>query len=70
MDLYRQLDVPGEMFWHSVNSAGQDMRRIHTGLPKLIVKVLTNIVINDYDGVEFGDTNSSTLSQEIWKKIE
>lgn len=70
MDLYRQLDVPGEMFWHSVNSAGQDMRRIHTGLPKLIVKVLTNIVINDYDGVEFGDTNASTLSQETWKKIE
>ena len=43
--LYHQLDIGEETFWHSDCSTGQDMRKIHTGLPRLMVNALANISI-------------------------
>ena len=69
-DLYRQLNVAPTTFWKAISSDGMEIRKIHTGLPKLIVKTLTNIVINDYNGVEFGDKSASQTSADVWCKIE
>ena len=69
-DLYSQLDVPSAMFWKAKCTQGMEIRKLHTGLPKLIVKVLTNIVINDYDGIVFGDKKASNSLSELWSDIE
>ena len=64
--LYGQIDVQPTMFWKATCTKGMEIRKIHTGLPKLIVKTLTDIIINDYNGVEF--TDQPTLEDE-WNKI-
>ena len=64
-DLYRQLDVPSTMFWKASSTAGMEIRKIHTGLPSLIVDVLTNIIVNDFDGVDI----KSLSEQDIWNNI-
>lgn len=65
-ELYSQLDVPPTMFWKASCTKGREIRKIHTGLPALIVKTLTNIIINDYNGVEFADND---VLAEIWDDI-
>lgn len=53
-------------FWASVCTPGMEIRKIHTGLPGLIVKVLTAVVLTDMNDFEF-----DSLEQEnIWKEIE
>ena len=64
-DLYSQLDVPSTMFWKASSTAGMEIRKIHTGLPALIVNVLANIIVHDFDGVEI----SRDTEREIWDKI-
>lgn len=63
--LYGQLDVPVTMFWKASCTKGMEIRKIHTGIPKIIVKVLTNIVINDYNGVEI----DKPVLNEAWESI-
>ena len=53
-------------FWASKSTPGMDMRKIHTGLPQLIVKVLTAIVLSDMNDFEF----DSDKQEETWKSIE
>lgn len=64
--LYGQIDVQPTMFWKATCTKGMEIRKIHTGLPKLIVKTLTDIVINDYNGVEFAD---QPILEDEWNKI-
>lgn len=64
--LYHQTGLGEETFWGSDCSQGQSMRKIHTGLPKLMVKMLTNISIDDISSIEFDDEDI----KEIWNKIE
>ena len=64
-ELYNQLDVPNTMFWKASSTAGMEIRKIHTGLPALIVKVLANIIVNDFDGVEIENLSE----QDIWDNI-
>lgn len=64
-ELYSQLDVPSTMFWKASSTAGMEIRKIHTGLPALIVNVLANIIVHDFDGVEI----SRDTEREIWDKI-
>lgn len=52
-------------FWASKCSAGMEMRKIHVGLPGLMVRVLVNIVTNDMNEFEFEDAQQ----QEKWKNI-
>lgn len=64
--MYSQLPLaPKTMFWKSVCTPGLEIRKIHTGLPKLIVDTLTDIVVNDFSGAEL----SEEALQQIWKKI-
>ena len=54
-------------FWASKCTPGMEMRKIHTGLPSLIVRVLTNIVLADMNDFEFNDGKQEVLWKEIAK---
>lgn len=54
-------------FWASKCSPGMEMRKIHTGLPALMVRVLKNIVLNDMNDLEFEDEKHKQLWKEITK---
>lgn len=58
-------------FWASRASAGMEMRKIHTGLPALIVNTLTGIVMSDFNAVEFSNEHGNgDRAQLIWDGIE
>lgn len=64
-------------FWAATPTKGLKIRKIHTGLPSLIVKTLSKVVMNNFDGVsvltdkkdEFGKSIKSD-HQKIWEEIE
>lgn len=45
--LYKQLPGKTDSFWASVPSENHGLRKIHTGLPSIIVRVLADIVLAD-----------------------
>lgn len=53
-------------FWASKCTPGMDMRKIHTGLPGMIVRILTSIVVADMNDFEF----DSPACENVWKEIE
>lgn len=66
--LYSQIDagIDRYKFWAGRSSPGQEMRKIHTGLPALIVDTLTGISLTDFEiQIEEGSPD-----QELWKAIE
>lgn len=65
--LYMQINtsIDRYKFWASKSSAGMEMRKIHTGLPSLIIDILTSIVLSDFQGVQLG----SKLQQDLWDEI-
>lgn len=54
-------------FWASKCSPGMEMRKIHTGLPALMVRILKSIVLNDMQDLEFKDEKHKQLWEEITK---
>lgn len=72
--LYAQLpcvDAGCSRFWSAVPT-GIKVRKLHTGLPGMIVDILTGIVVGDYDGMTFQDKNGEddeTLL-ERWKALQ
>ncbi len=65
-EIYQDIEAPSQMFWKAISTKGSEIRKIHTGVPRLIVKIMTNILLYDYNGV---DVEEIPLA-EIWKKIE
>ena len=63
---YEQTGNHTNSFWGSRETKGQEIRRIHTGLPGLIVDTLVNITSKDIDSITF----DSEVNQEIWEEIE
>lgn len=53
-------------FWASKCTPGMEMRKIHTGLPGLIVRILSGIVLADMNDFEF----ESAAQELLWKEIE
>lgn len=53
-------------FWASRSTPGMDIRKIHTGLPGLIVRTLSFVVLPDMNDFEF----ESPAQEQIWKEIE
>lgn len=53
-------------FWASKCTPGMEMRKIHTGLPGLIVRILAGIVLQDMNDFEF----EKPTQEEAWKEIE
>ncbi|MNO23028.1 Phage portal protein, SPP1 Gp6-like [compost metagenome] len=67
---YKQVaDASGAVgksrFWAAVPSADLQIRKIHSGLPAMIVERLADIVIADLDGIELGNEMQTKLWQEI-----
>ena len=66
--LYNQLADGQFGFWGSVPTAGLEIRKIHTGLPKTIVNTLSGVVVDDMQDVEFGSEANKSLWAEIAKE--
>ncbi|MNW40111.1 Phage portal protein, SPP1 Gp6-like [compost metagenome] len=69
---YKQVaDASGSVgksrFWAAVPSADLQIRKIHSGLPAMIVERLADIVIADLDGIELANKQQTELWQEIAK---
>ena len=65
---YHQVQNTNYSFWGSIPTAGLEIRKIHTGLPKLIVNTLTNIVLSDFNGIDF-DTDKIEIN-DYWEQFE
>lgn len=53
-------------FWASKCTPGMEMRKIHTGLPGLIVRMLAAITLADMNDFEFSD---SEKHRKLWEEI-
>lgn len=53
-------------FWASRCSPGMEMRKIHTGLPGLIVRMLAGIVLSDMNDFEF----MNDIQRQLWEGME
>ncbi|MFR1708939.1 MAG: capsid protein [Clostridium sp.] len=63
--LYKQMANYNYSFWGSVPTVGLEIRKIHTGLPKIIVNQLVNIVLTDLNTIEF----KKVAKNDLWKDI-
>ena len=55
-------------FWASRCTPGMEMRKIHTGLPGLIIRILSGIVLDDMNDFDFaGNDQQSQLWEDIAK---
>ncbi|MCI9101215.1 MAG: capsid protein [Lachnospiraceae bacterium] len=54
-------------FWASRCTPGMDMRKIHTGLPALMVRTISSIVMADMNDFEFEKDTQRQLWEEIAK---
>lgn len=66
--MYQQLAEYADKykFWASKCTPGMEMRKIHTGLPGLIIRILTAIVLADMNDFDF----ESPAQESLWKEIE
>lgn len=53
-------------FWASKCTPGMEMRKIHTGLPGLIIRILTAIVLADLNDFDFKES----AQKQLWNEIE
>lgn len=63
-ELYRQLPCERTSFWAAVPTYGFDIRKIHTGLPRLIVDTLTSVVMADMNEIEM-----PAEAKPLWENI-
>lgn len=63
-EMYKQLDSDKTKFWAAVPTVGMEIRKIHTGLPSIIVDRLTDIVMTDMNEI----TVPPNLT-DVWSKI-
>ncbi len=66
--LYKQMANYNYSFWGSVPTVGLEIRKIHTGLPKIIVNQLVNIVLTDLNIIEFKEIAKNDLWKDIVKE--
>ncbi|MCR4670595.1 MAG: phage portal protein [Saccharofermentans sp.] len=59
-------DVVRAKFWAAVPSRGNRLRKIHSGLPGLMVDMLTSIVITDLNAIEVTDPD---VWNDTWQEI-
>lgn len=58
-------DASRTRFWAAVPSTGNDINKLHTGIPGIMRKIITHIVISD-----MGDIRVGGKWQQEWKNIE
>ena len=63
--LYHQVGDNSTMcFWSSVPTAGREIRKIHTGLPKIMIDALVSMIATEYRNISVDDKRSGE-----WEKI-
>ena len=55
-----------QRFWSAVPTQGMEIRKIHTGIPALIVDTLTSIIVRDMNGIDIKDP----VMAEHWEKMD
>lgn len=55
-------------FWASRSTPGMEIRKIHSGLPALIIKTLCSVVLPDLNGFEFKNPQQELIWEEIEKE--
>lgn len=67
IQMYKQMQEFADRykFWASESTPGMEMRKIHTGLPRLIVRTLSAVTLTDMNAFDF---NSDTQAQ-LWEEI-
>jgi hypothetical protein len=63
--MFSNLEFDNTSFWSSSSSV-ENIRKIHTGLPSLIVNTLSNIVVSDFNGIDIKDEEL----RKLWEDIE
>lgn len=65
--LYKQLgiNVARHAFWGAVSSPGMEINKIHTGIPALIVDMLSNVTLASLNKFDF----KNKQDEEIWEQI-
>lgn len=54
------------MFWSCKSSPGMEIRKIHTGIPGIIVNTLSNVVLADLYDIKFTDEKKN---KDVWQQI-
>lgn len=62
--LYLQMPGDKTRFWAATCTVGLEIRKIHTGLPGMIVDVLSSLVIADMNDIKITDSR-----KDEWKEI-
>lgn len=63
---YKQMDDSTGRFWGAVPTRGLEIRKTHTGIPKIIVDTLANIVTRDLNDLEFEKVEQN----DVWEAVE
>ena len=63
-ELYRQISSDKTAFWSAVPTYGMEIRKVHTGIPRLMVDVLTSVVLADMNDIKLPDNLT-----DIWEEI-
>ena len=66
-DFYRQTD-DGTMFWAARQTRGLEIRKIHTGLPGIVIDTVTQIICNDFNGIEIDGEGREGYTQ-LWEAV-
>lgn len=68
--LYKSIPDYKYSFWGATSTRGLEIRKIHTGLPKIIVNTLTNICVDDMQDVKIQHIGKENMWGEIEKENE
>ena len=63
---YKQMDDSTGRFWGAVPTRGLEIRKTHTGIPKIIVDTLANIVTRDLNDLNFEKIEQN----DVWEAVE
>ena len=64
--LYKSIPDYKYSFWGATSTRGLEIRKIHTGLPKIIVNTLTNVCVDDMQDIKIENIGKDNA----WKEIE
>ena len=63
---YKQMDDSTGRFWGAVPTRGLEIRKTHTGIPKIIVDTLAKIVTRDLNDLDFQKIEHN----DVWEAVE
>lgn len=64
--MYSQIATARLTFWGAKSSAGMEINKLHTGIPGVIVDMISKIVITSLNKFDFSENENNA---EIWNKI-